>query len=321
MSKKPNEHSLEPGEVDRRGLLQCGAWAGAGILWTLSGGVPGASLLGGAAALTTVYTHTRALTFLQISDTHIGFNRPANPDPPGTLHQVITRIKALPQKPDFIIHTGDITHTSTPQQFDDAHQILQEIGLPIHYVPGEHDTQDEGNGREYLSRYGRGVHGDGWYSFDSHGVHFIALVNVVHLVPGGLGSLGADQIAWLRDDVAHLSPSTPIVVFAHMPLWSLYPQWGWGTSDADAALAPLARFGSVTVLNGHIHQIQQGVEGNITFHTARSTAYPQPAPGAAASPGPLLVPPNQLPQMIGLRSVHLNRGEHDLAVTDTALSA
>lgn len=319
MSEKPPHHAVHDREIDRRGLLRCGAWAGAGLLWTMSAGVPGASLLGGAAGATT--PRARGLTFLQISDTHIGFDRPANPDPGGTLRQLVTQIKALPQQPDFILHTGDITHLSTPQQFDDAQQILQEIGLPIHYVPGEHDTQDEGGGREYLSRFGRGARGDGWYSFDSHGVHFIALVNVVHLSPGGLGGLGADQIAWITDDVAHLRSSTPIVVFAHMPLWSIYPQWGWGTDDAAAALAPLARFGSVTVLNGHIHQIQQSVEGNISFHTARSTAYPQPAPGAAASPGPLVVPTAQLPQMIGMRALRIVPGRHELAITDTALSA
>ena len=199
-------------------------------------------------------------------------------------------------------------------------QMLRELNLPIHFVPGEHDTQDEHNGREFLNRFGAHTRGDGWYSFDHSGVHFIALVNVVHLNPGGFGGLGEDQIAWIRDDVAHLRSSTPIVVFAHMPMWSLYPQWGWGTQDAEAALEPLARFGSVTVLNGHVHQVQQHVEGAITFHTAHATAYPQPAPGAAASPGPMLVPADQLPSFLGMRTLSVRRGRGPLAITETTLA-
>lgn len=319
-----DESERAAGEMDRRGLLRCGAWTGAGILWTLRGGIAGGAILGEAACATKgAYgaAASRPLTFVQISDTHIGFNRPANPNPGDTLRRTIARIKALPQAPDFILHTGDITHTSTPQQFDDAHALLQELSIPIHFTPGEHDTQDEGGGKEYLSRFGAGTRGDGWYSFDAGGAHFIALVNVVHLNPGGLGSLGADQIAWLRDDVAYLPASTPIVLFAHMPLWAVYPQWGWGTADAEEAMALLRRFGSVTVLNGHIHQVQQKIEGNVRFYTARSTAYPQPAPGAGPSPGPLVVPPAQLPGMIGMRSVEVRPGQSALAITEQPLGA
>ena len=303
-------------EIDRRGILRCGAWAGAGLLWSMSGGVAHSALMGKSA-----HAATRSLSFVQISDTHIGFNKAANPDPAGTLRQVIAQIKALPRQPDFIVHTGDITHLSTAQQFDDAHQLLQELRVPIHYIPGEHDTQDEGQGREYLSRFGRGTRGDGWYSGTPNGWQVSARVNVKNLAPGGLGALGQDQIAWLRDDLRHLRSSTPIVVLAHMPMWSLYPEWGWGTDDAAAALEPLQRFGSVTVLNGHIHQIQQHVEGNITFHTARPTSYPQPAPGAAPSPGPMVVPPEQLPRMLGMRKVTVVPGRHELAVTDTPLAS
>jgi 3',5'-cyclic AMP phosphodiesterase CpdA len=281
----------------------------------MRGGVAASTLLGAEAAAA-----TRDLTFVQISDSHIGFHRPENPDVAGTLRQTISKIRALPRQPDFVVHTGDITHLSTPEQFDNAQQILSELNLPIHFVPGEHDTQDEGNGREFLSRFGAHTRGDGWYSFDQSGVHFIALVNVVHLNPGGFGGLGPEQIAWIHDDVAHLRSSTPIVVFAHMPMWSLYPQWGWGTQDADAALEPLRRFGSVTVLNGHVHQIQQHVEGNISFHTAHPTAYPQPAPGAAASPGPMLVPADQLPSYLGLRTLSVRRGASPLAITESTLA-
>ncbi len=306
----------QTGEVNRRGLLKCGAWAGAGVLWTVRGGLASSSLLGADASASV----TRDLTFVQISDSHIGFHRPENPDVAATLRQTIAKIRALPRQPDFVIHTGDITHLSTAEQFDDAQEILRELNAPIHFVPGEHDTQDENNGREFLNRFGAHTRGDGWYSFDQHGVHFIALVNVVHLNPGGMGGLGPDQIAWIRDDVAHLAASTPIVVFAHMPMWSLYAQWGWGTVDASAALEPLRRFAAVTVLNGHVHQIQQHVEGNISFHTAHATSYPQPAPGAAPSPGPMLVPAHELANSLGMRTLSVVRGRGPLAITETTLA-
>jgi 3',5'-cyclic AMP phosphodiesterase CpdA len=310
------EKEPQTGEIDRRGLLKCGAWAGAGVLWSMRGGVAAGSLFGAEASAAV----TRDLTFVQISDSHIGFHRPENPDTSATLRQTIAKIRALPRRPDFVLHTGDITHLSTPEQFDNAQQMLRELSLPIHFVPGEHDTQDEHNGREFLNRFGAHTRGDGWYSFDHSGVHFMALVNVVHLNQGGFGGLGEEQIAWIRDDVAHLRSSTPIVVFAHMPMWSLYPQWGWGTQDAEAALEPLARFGSVTVLNGHVHQVQQHVEGNITFHTAHATAYPQPAPGGAASPGPMLVPSDQRPSFLGMRTLSVRRGRGPLAITETTLA-
>ena len=227
-----------------------------------------------------------ASRFLQISDSHIGFNKPANPDALGTLREAIGKVKAVKSRPAFMIHTGDITHLSKPDEFDNADQIIGEAKLNVHYVPGEHDVIDEGLGKAYLDRYGKGTKGQGWYSFDDHGVHFIGLVNVVDLKAGGLGRLGADQLAWLADDLKDKSASTPIVVFAHIPLWTVYADWGWGTDDGLQALNLLKRFGSVTVLNGHIHQIVQKVEGNMTFHTARSTCFPQPAPGPRLRPAP-----------------------------------
>jgi Icc protein len=309
-------------ELDRRGFLKCAAWAGTGLLWTVGAGVPQSLLMSAANATerSAQRSNKNQLCFAQISDSHIGFSKPANPDPIATLRDAIAEIKALPIQPAFVLHTGDITHLSKDSEFDDAQQVLSEIGLPIHFVPGEHDTQDEGNGKAYLSRFGQGTQGDGWYSFDVNGVHFIALINVVRLQPGGFGSLGAEQIAWLKDNVAHLHSSTPIVVFTHMPLWSIYPEWGWGTADSAAALSVLNRFGSVTVLNGHIHQIQQKIEGHMTFHTARSTAFPQPAPGAANSPGPMLVPAEQLKTMLGITTVQQHVSHGPLALTDSVLA-
>jgi len=303
----------------RRKVLECMTWAGTGVLWTVSGGIPKSlSLLGRAEAATVA---TQSFTFAQISDSHVGFHvKPVNPDALGTLKEAIAKVGALPAKPAFMIHTGDITHLSTPDQFDDAAQVIGSAGLDVHYVPGEHDLLDETPGKSFLERYGKNSKGAGWYSFDQNGVHFIALVNVVNLQAGGMGMLGAEQIAWLADDVKGLSASTPIVVFAHIPLWTIYKDWGWGTDDAEQALSLLKRFGSVTVLNGHIHQLMQKVEGNVSFHTANSTGFPQPAPGAAAAPTPLAVPAEKLRTVLGIRSVVYVQGKEPLAVTDLPLA-
>jgi 3',5'-cyclic AMP phosphodiesterase CpdA len=304
-------------KIDRRGALECMIWAGTGVLWTVAGGVPKSlGLVGEALA-----ADPTGFTFLQISDSHVGFEKPANPNALGTLKEAIAKVKAMPARPSFMIHTGDITHLSKPAEFDNADQVIGDAKLQVHYVPGEHDIIDEERGKAYLERYGKGSKGAGWYSFDDGGVHFIGLVNVVDLKGGGLGNLGADQLAWLADDLKGKSDSTPIVVFAHIPLWVVYPQWGWGTEDGMRALELLKRFGSVTVLNGHIHQLIQKVEGNVTFHTAMSTAFPQPAPGAAPSPGPMLVPAEKLRSVLGFSSVTVKQGQKPLAIIDTTLAS
>jgi 3',5'-cyclic-AMP phosphodiesterase len=260
------------------------------------------------------------LTFVQISDSHMGFNRPANPDVAGTLQTAVDRINGLSTPPEFMLHTGDISHLSKPGEFDTVDQILKSASAKeVFFVPGEHDVIDD-DGKQYLERYGKGVKGAGWYSFDTKGVHFIGLVNVLNLKTGGLGTLGGEQLEWLRDDVGHLKHSTPIVVFAHIPLWSVYPEWGWGTEDSAQALAHLKKFGSVTVLNGHIHQTMQKVEGHVMFHTAASTAFPQPQPGTADSPGPMTVPAEQLKSILGITDVTYVRGKHALAVVDFSLA-
>jgi 3',5'-cyclic AMP phosphodiesterase CpdA len=302
--------------VSRRKVLECMTWAGTGVLWTISGGVPHSlGIIGEAAA-----QEAKGLTFLQLSDSHVGFNKPANPNALGTLEEAVAKVNAMPKKPAFAIHTGDISHLSLESQFDDADRVIGETKLDVHYVPGEHDFLDP-DMRFFKDRYGKGTKGDGWYSFDANGVHFVGLVNVHNLKAGGLGDLGADQLEWLEDDVKGKSASTPIVLFAHIPLWTIYPDWGWGTDDAAQALSYLRRFGSVTVLNGHIHQVMQKVEGNVTFHTARSTAFPQPAPGTAPSPGPLKVPDDQLRTMLGITNVTFKQNEQRLAIIDSPLKA
>jgi 3',5'-cyclic AMP phosphodiesterase CpdA len=309
MNSDRDEHG-----VSRRKILECMTWAGTGVLWTVAGGMPRSmGIIGEATA-----AQPSGLSFLQISDSHVGFDKPANPNAIGTLEEAINKIKTLPAKPSFVIHTGDITHLSKPSEFDDADRIIAQARLDVHYVPGEHDFLDDGE-KLYRERYGRGAKGSGWYSFDANGVHFIGLVNVVDLKAGGLGNLGNDQLEWLEDDLKNRTPSTPIVVFAHIPLWTVYQQWGWGTDDSARALDYLKRFGSVTVLNGHIHQIMQKVEGNVTFHTAMSTAFPQPAPGTASSPGPMKVPDEKLRSLLGVTDITFKRGQQRLAIIDKPL--
>lgn len=308
-----------PLNLDRRTLLKCSAWAGAGVLWALNGGIPKAFALDEAGNVNDPKALASTFHFVQISDSHIGFNKEANPEPVKTLQVAIDKVIALPKRPSLILHTGDITHLSKPEEFDTASQLLKGLPSTVHYVPGEHDTLDEGGGKLYLERYGKGTKGNGWYSFDDHGVHFIGLINVFNFQAGHEANLGAEQLAWLADDLRAVSTSTPIVVFTHIPLWTIYQPWGWGTEDGDQAIAMLRKYGSVTVLNGHIHQVIQKVEGNITFHTARGTAYPQPAPGAAPSPGPMTVAADQLRNYLGITDVRATQGDHPLALIDSTL--
>lgn len=311
--------------IDRAGFIKCMAWAGTGILWMMSGGVLKSYGMSQLIDKTTggikkgVVIPGSDFNFIQISDSHIGFNKPANPDVLGTLHATLEKINAMPTNPSFILHTGDLSHLAQADEFDTLDQVLKAAKTEkIFYVPGEHDVLN-GNNKLFLERYGKDTKGDGWYSFDSHGVHFVGLVNVVNTAEGGLGVLGNDQLKWLEDDLKGLSSSTPVVVFAHIPLWTIYPQWGWGTRDSTEALSYLKRFGSVTVLNGHIHQTMQKIEGNITFHTATSTAFPQPQPGAAPAPGPMKVPAEKLRGLLGLTSIQYVEHNHTLAITDTML--
>jgi 3',5'-cyclic AMP phosphodiesterase CpdA len=304
--------------IDRRGFLKCMAWAGTGAFCVMQGGVLKSYSLSGLSGLSAKEMKGE-LSFVQISDSHMGFNKPANTDVAGTLKAAIDKINALPTQPGFILHTGDITHLSKPEEFDGVDQLLKGASAKdVFYVPGEHDVIGD-DGKQYLERYGKNAKGAGWYSFDQKGVHFVGLVNVMNLKAGGLGSLGNEQLDWMENDVKHLSKSTPIVVFAHIPLWSVYPEWGWGTDDSAQALGYLKKFGSVTVLNGHIHQTMQKVEGNVTFHTAASTAFPQPKPGSAPSPGPMKVPAEQLRSLLGIRDVNYVQGKHALAVIDSTL--
>ncbi|MGB7847298.1 MAG: metallophosphoesterase [Candidatus Acidiferrum sp.] len=304
--------------IDRRGFLKCMAWAGTGTLCVIQGGVLKSYALSGFSELDAAAAKGE-LSFAQISDSHMGFNKPANTDVVSTLKAAVDKLNALPAAPEFLLHTGDISHLAKPEEFDTVDQILKSAtAKEVFYVPGEHDVIGD-DGKQYLERYGKNAQGAGWYSFEKKGVHFVGLVNVMNLKAGGLGSLGAEQLEWIEKDLKALSASTPVVVFAHIPLWSVYPEWGWGTEDSAQALALLKRFGSVTVLNGHIHQTMQKVEGSVTFHTAASTAFPQPQPGKADSPGPMKVPAEELRGLLGITDVNFVRGKQALAIVDSKL--
>jgi Icc protein len=307
--------------IDRRNFLSCMAWAGTGLLWTMAGGVPTSRLFAatGAAGGNAAHAHAASgFSFVQISDSHIGFNKAANQDVSGTLKLAIGKINSLSAKPDLLLHTGDITQSSKPGEFDTAQQIIKDAKAgETFYVPGEHDTAID-DGAQYRERYGKGTVGSGYYSFDHKGVHFVGLNNCQQI--DAMGKLGSEQLVWLKSDLASRSASTPIVIFAHIPLWMVYPQWGWGTQDGAEALSYLKRFGSVTVLNGHIHQTVQKVEGNVAFHTATSTAFPQPAPGSAPHAGPMVVPAGKLESVLGVTRVRYIARQSHLAIVDSSLA-
>src|ERR1700758_527918 len=322
MFEKKNDellHDHNHDGIDRRGFLKCMAWAGTGAFCVMKGGVLNSYSLSRISE-TSTSDMMGELSFVQISDSHMGFNKPANPDVAGTLKAAVDKINALSRAPEFMLHTGDISHLSKPEEFDTVDQILKSATpKDVFYVPGEHDVLND-DGKQFLERYGKGSKGAGWYSFEKNGVHFIGLVNVMNLKAGGLGTLGHEQLEWMEDDVKHLKSSTPIVVFAHIPLWLVYPEWGWGTDDSAQALAYLKKFGSVTVLNGHIHQVMQKVEGHVSFHTAMSTAFPQPAPGTAPSPGPMKVEAERLRSILGLSRLSFHAVNHPIAITDVPLA-
>jgi hypothetical protein len=303
--------------MSRRQLLRHTAWFGAAVVLTVTGGEV-ISHIGGTPAPAVAAQDLRALRFVQISDSHLGFHGPANTDVTGSFSHAINQVNGLGFRPDFVMHTGDLTHLSTAAQFDQVSQMLRGLRTgAVFTVPGEHDSVDD-HGQKYRARFGAGTRGEGWYSFDVKGVHVIALVNTLTLEK--LGHLGADQLDFIRKDVAGLSSDTPIVVFSHIPLFAMYPTWGWGTDDAAQALSYLGKFASVTCLNGHVHQLFTKTEGNVTFYSATTTAYPLPHPGVGPGPIPVTLPAGQLGAALGIRDVSYQPGQHALAIRNLRLT-
>jgi Icc protein len=303
----------DPGGMTRRQLLRHSAWFGGAVVLTVAGG----EVISHVAGSGDVLPSNAALRFVQISDSHIGFHGPANTDVAHSFSDALHQINALKHRPDFVFHTGDLTHLATPGQFDQVKQMMTTVKTGhVFTVPGEHDSIDDA-GQKYRQAFGAGTRGDGWYSFDVRGVHFIALVNTLHM--SKLGHLGTEQLDFIRKDVAGLSSDTPIVVLSHIPMFALYPKWGWATDDSVQALGLLRRFASVTCLNGHIHQLFTKTEGNVTFHSATTTAYPLPHPGHGPAPAPVTLPAGRLRHALGIREVGYVRGRHALAIRDKRL--
>jgi 3',5'-cyclic AMP phosphodiesterase CpdA len=307
----------DPAGMSRRQLIRHGAWFGAAVVLTVAGGEVISHVAGSAGAAKQA---TPALRFAQISDSHIGFNGPANPNVTDTFSHAIGQINSLGYTPDFVIHTGDLTHLSTPAQFDQVKQMLTGLNTPhVFTVPGEHDSTDDA-GQKYRQAFGAGTRGDGWYSFDVAGVHLIGLINTLSFSKLGGGHLGTDQLDFIQKDVAPLSSDTPIIVFSHIPLFAMYPAWGWATDDAVQALGYLKRFSSVTCLNGHVHQLFSKTEGNVTFYSGTTTAYPLPAPGHGPAPKPVTLPAGKLRDALGVREVSYTKGQRALALKDQKLT-
>jgi 3',5'-cyclic AMP phosphodiesterase CpdA len=303
----------DPHAMTRRQLLRHSAWFGAAVGLTVVGGEVISHVAGAAPAT----AERPTLRFAQISDSHIGFQGTANANVTDTFTEAIDQVNTLGYTPDFVIHTGDLTHLATPAQFDQVRQMMSGLSTPhIFTVPGEHDSTDDG-GQRYRSVFGKGTRGDGWYSFDIAGVHVIGLVNTLNAQ--NLGHLGQDQIDFVRTDVAGLSADTPIIVFSHIPLFAMYPQWGWGTDDAAQVLSLLRRFSSVTCLNGHVHQLFTKTEGNITFFSGTTTAYPLPHPGDGPAPKPVTLPAGKLHDALRIREVSYQQGRQMLAIKEQTL--
>ena len=277
--------------IDRRDFLKL-----AGL-----GGAVFASGLGyrtGAVART--YSAAQDFYFVQLSDSHWGFSGPEiNPDADGTLRKAVAAVNALKERPDFIVFTGDLTHsTDDPVERRKRMREFREIvsGLKVKelkFMPGEHDASLD-HGKAF-----RELFGDTRYTFDHKGIHFIALDNVSD--PAAL--IGEEQLAWLRSDLDRLDKEAPIVVFTHRPLFDLYPQWDWATRDGAMAIELLMPYRNVTVFYGHIHQEHRHMTGHIAHHAARSLIFPLPAPGSAPKRMPIPWDAAQPYKGLGFREV------------------
>jgi 3',5'-cyclic-AMP phosphodiesterase len=284
--------------MERRKFIEHVGWTGLGIVWALSeNGLLTARQVDAAPA-------QKSFSFVQISDTHIGFHKPANEHVTDTLQKAINAINALPTPPAFVVHTGDISHLSKPEEFDQAKQLLSQLKVPLFTLPGEHDTIGD-RGQAYEEAFNRKNAKEGLQIWDHSGMHFLAVTNVLDFGATGKGALGQAQLDLLTKDLVAQKKDTPIVVFSHIPLYDLYPKWGWATADSAKLLSLLSRFSSVTVLSGHIHQVIQHSEGNIRFHTASTTAYPLPAPGNGEQPTPVTLPEKNLLKVLGFRTVEV----------------
>lgn len=237
--------------------------------------------------------------FVQLSDTHWGFSGAPNPDAANTLRKAVASVNALQKQPDFIVFTGDLTHTTDDpaerrRRLAEFRDIVSALKVKqVRFMPGEHDASLD-RGAAYKEFFG-----DTFYSFDHKGVHFIAVDNVSD--PGA--RIGDEQLAWMKDDLAKRPAGSPIVVLTHRPLFDLVPKWDWATRDGAQAMEILMAYPKVTVFYGHIHQEHHHMTGHIAHHSAKSLIFPLPAPGSQPARTPLPWDPAQPNRGLGFREV------------------
>lgn len=292
--------------IERRDFLGLGV-VGAGAVF-MSGLARSAGVAGAAAG--------GDFYFVQLSDAHWGYHGPANPDAQNTLKKAVALVNSMPVQPDFIVFTGDLTHTTDDpverrKRLAEVKQIVAELKVKDrHFLPGEHDASlDKGAAfKEFF--------GPTNYAFDHKGVHFIALDNVSD--PGG--SIGDAQLAWLQQDLARQAPAAHIVVFAHRPLFPLVPKWDWATRDGDKALALLMPHPNVTVFYGHIHQENHHMTAHIAHHSAKSLIYPLPAPGSQEKRTPLPWDAAMPYKGLGVREVEVEPKQAEYPITEFPLA-
>jgi len=278
--------------IDRREFLKLAGFGGAVF-------ASGLGLAGCAAGGAASKADAEEFYFVQLSDTHWGFEGPPNPDAKGTLKKAVGAVNALSEPPDFIVFTGDLTHTTDDpkvrrQRMAEFREIVAPLKVKnVHFMPGEHDAALD-RGEAYQEFFGKMN-----YTFDHKGVHFIALDNVSD--PGA--SIGDAQLQWLAADLRKLPREARIVVLTHRPLFDLYPQWDWATRDGAQAVALLMPFPNVTVFYGHIHQENHYLTGHIAHHAAKSLIFPLPAPGSQPKRAPLAWDPAQPYRGLGFRDV------------------
>lgn len=250
--------------------------------------------------------------FVQLSDLHWGYPGPENPDARGTLPKAIAAVNALDMPPDFIVFTGDLTHTTDDpverrKRLGEVQAMTRELKVrQLRFMPGEHDAALD-QGRAFSEFFGATR-----YTFDHKGLHFIVLDNV----SDPAARLGDDQLAWLAEDVRKQPADARIVVFTHRPLFDLYPQWDWATRDGRQALDILSTRPNVTVFYGHIHQEHHQMTGAIAHHAARSLMFPLPAPGSQPRRTPLPWDPQHPYAGLGWREVDARPRQAQYAITE-----
>jgi hypothetical protein len=274
--------------IDRRDFLRLAGVGGA----VFASGLAGCASMAGA-------THDD-FYFVQLSDTHWGFKGPAvNPDAGGTLQKAVASVNALTVKPDFIVFTGDLTHTTDDpkerrRRLAEFKDIVSRLdNKNVHFMPGEHDASLD-NGQAWKEFFGAS-----YYSFDHKGVHFIAIDNV----SDPAAKIGEAQLAWLKADLTKQAQDAPIVVLTHRPLFDLYPQWDWATKDGAQAIALLMPYRNVTVFYGHIHQEHHHMTGHIAHHSAKSLIFPLIAPGSKPKREPIAWDAAQPYKGLGFRGI------------------